>query len=172
MTKKETAKILGVIAETYPNFTVTELKVEIWQSMFEDATYQTVVLALKKHMIESKFAPAIAEIRAQISEITAPPIPDAAEAWSSVVRLMGKYGYYRAAEAAKEMDELTKKVVDSLGGFRQLCCSEDDTVDRAHFLKMYGTMAERRRQDALIPAAMREAIGQVRVKMLEGGEGE
>ena len=63
MTKAEVAKILTVLAAVYPKFEVDDLKVQVWHEMLGDLDYATANMAIKKLILESTFAPAIAEVR-------------------------------------------------------------------------------------------------------------
>jgi len=57
MTKAEIAKILAVLAASYPKFEVDDLKVQVWYEMLGDLDYATANMAVKKLILENTFAP-------------------------------------------------------------------------------------------------------------------
>ena len=99
MTKGETAKLLAVLAAAFPRFEVDDLKVQVWHEMLGDLDYSLASLAIKKLILESTFAPAIAEVRKAVAEILNPEGMTAAEAWGEVERAIRIYGCYRETEA-------------------------------------------------------------------------
>lgn len=76
MTGNEIIAILNIINTAYPRFTsgMTEnekrAQVQLWQMMFANDDSQTVLEAVKTHIVTSKYFPSIAEIRAIIREST------------------------------------------------------------------------------------------------------
>jgi hypothetical protein len=52
---------------------------------------------------------------------------------------------------------VTHKVVEAIG-FRTLCLSENEMADRAHFLKVYETLAKRDREDALMLQSTKDTM--------------
>jgi hypothetical protein len=139
-----------------------EMLVALWEKMLADVDYRVAELAIQKYMAESVYPPTIADIRQRVAEIQTPQLPSALEAWGEVKRMIRKYGTYREAEALSEMSELTRKVVECIG-FRNLCLSDNEMADRAHFMKAYETMAERERKDAMMPLEGRRVMQQLQL---------
>ena len=173
MTRAETAKILAVLAASYPKFEVDDLKVRVWHEMLGDLDYVTANMAAKKLILENTFAPSIAEVRKAAKEILNPDGMTAAEAWGEVERAVRTYGYYRETEALESMSPSVAKVVEYIG-WQNICLNEEPGVIRGQFLKMYQQVRERDRREMLLPADLRQGIqrlaGMMDVKAIAGGE--
>ncbi|MCZ7543339.1 MAG: replicative helicase loader/inhibitor [Anaerolineae bacterium] len=147
MAKPETiANILRVIAKAYPGrFEADEDTYHIWYRLLQDIPDDALVAATVHHTTLSKWPPSVAELRAaafDIIEGNAAP-PTAGEAWSKVVRAMRSFGVYRLDEAQAVLDGLTWRCVEALGGWRDLCLSENGATDRAHFIRLYEALQAR-----------------------------
>ena len=173
MTRAETAKILAVLAASYPKFEVDDLKVRVWHEMLGDLDYATANMAAKKLILENNFPPSIAEVRKAAMEILNPEVMTAAEAWGEVERAVRTYGYYRETEALESMSPSVAKVVEYIG-WQNICLNEEPGVIRGQFLKMYQQVRERDRREMLLPADLRQGIqrlaGMMDMKAIAGGE--
>ena len=58
----------------------------------------------------------------------------------------------------ESFDPITRQCVERLG-FKQICMSENISADRANFRMIYEQLAERRRQEAQMPEALKNLIG-------------
>ncbi len=172
MTKGEVAKLLVVLAASYPKFEVDDLKVQVWYEMLGDLDYDVANIAIKKIIMLNTFPPAIAEVRKAAIEISSPRGLTAAEAWGEVIRAIRDYGYYREKEAMASMSPITAQVVRYLG-WREICLSEEPEILRAHFLKMYDQVAAREQEKQLLSPTMQTEIKKIAKKydlrLIEGG---
>lgn len=172
MTKAEIAKILAVLAASYPKFEVDDLKVQVWYEMLGDLDYATANMAVKKLILENTFPPSIAEVRKAAAEIMNPDVMTAAEAWGEVERAVRTYGYYQEIEALAGLPPRVAKVV-RLIGWREICLNEEPGVVRGQFLKMYAQVAEREQKELLLPAGLRNQIQilaeRMDLKVIAGG---
>jgi len=172
MTRAETAKILAVLAASYPKFEVDDLKVQVWHEMLGDLDYVTANMAVKKLILENTFAPSIAEVRKAAMDILNPDVMTAAEAWGEVERAVRTYGYYRETEALASLTPRVAKVVRQIS-WREICLNEEPGVVRGQFLKMYQQVQERDHREMLLPADLRQEIqrlaGMMDMKAIEGG---
>ena len=172
MTKGEVAKLLVVLAASYPKFEVDDLKVQVWYEMLGDLDYDVANIAIKKIIMLNTFPPAIAEVRKAAIEISSPMGLTAAEAWGEVIRAIRDYGYYREKEAMASMSPITAQVVRYLG-WREICLSEEPEILRAHFLKMYAQVAAREQIKQLLSPTMQTEIKKFAMKydlrLIEGG---
>ena len=161
MTKGEVAKLLAVLAASFPRFEVNDLKIRVWHEMLGDIDYAVASMAVKKLIMQNTFAPAIAEVRRAAMEIMCPEQVTGSEAWGEVTRAIRNYGYYREAEALASMSPTTARVVRHMG-WQDICTSIEPTgVLRGQFLKMYGQVADREQEQQLLPAGLREQIGKL-----------
>lgn len=172
MTKGEVAKLLVVLAASYPKFEVDDLKVQVWYEMLGDLDYDVANIAIKKIIMLNTFPPAIAEVRKAAIEISSPRGLTAAEAWGEVIRAIRDYGYYREKEAMASMSPITAQVVRYLG-WREICLSEEPEILRAHFLKMYDQVAAREQKKQLLSPTMQTEIKKIAkkydIRLIEGG---
>jgi hypothetical protein len=172
MTKGEVAKLLVVLAASYPKFEVDDVKVQVWHEMLGDLDYAVASMAVKKIIMQNTFPPAIAEVRKAAIEISSPRGLTAAEAWGEVIRAIRDYGYYREKEAMTSMSPITAQVVRYLG-WREICLSEEPEILRAHFLKMYDQVAAREQEKQLLSPTMQTEIKKLAkkydIRLIEGG---
>ncbi len=172
MTKGEVAKLLAVLAASYPKFEVDDLKVQVWHEMLGDLDYGIASLAIKKLILESTFPPSIAEVRKAVVEIQTPEQTNGAQAWGEVVRAIRRYGYYDPDGAIQSKSNRTARVVQMIG-WREICLSEEPGVVRGQFLKMYQQVAEREQKMRLLPQSLRDEIQKLagHMKFITGGSG-
>ena len=175
MTKGETAKLLAVLAASYPKFDVDDLKVQVWHEMLGDLDYKLVQVAVQKLILESPYPPAISDVRKRAMEIMTPPEEkiDAAEAWGEVEQAIRYFGSYREVEALASMSPRVAKVVRWIG-WREICLSEEPGVVRGQFLKMYQQVTEREQKEKLLPKNLQNEIqkiaGKMNIKVIAGGK--
>lgn len=160
MQKIDVMKLVGIMSINYRNWPEQgkeDALITLWTKMLADVDYDVAEAAVEKFLTESTFPPTIADIRARIADITVIREKTGIEAWGEVKNAIRRYGTYREEDAMKSMGGVTQKVVEAIG-FRTLCLSENEMADRAHFLKVYDVMANRERQDALMPDSTRMIV--------------
>jgi hypothetical protein len=172
MTKGEVAKLLVVLAASYPRFEVDDVKVQVWYEMLGDLDYAVANMAVKKLIMQNTFPPAIAEVRKAAAELTNPENLTSSEAWGEVTSAIRKYGYYREGEALASMSPTTAQVVRYMG-WREICMSEDIGVIRGQFLRMYEQIATREQEKQLLSPTMQTEIKKLAkkydIRLIEGG---
>ena len=164
LTDNETLMILGTLRAAYPMFyrkmSRNELDriVALWASMFQDDSPETVTLAVKKLIAtHSDFPPDIAAVRRAMVDVSAVAMPSAGEAWGEVSLAIRHYGHIREREALETMSAATRKAVKYIG-WQAICLDENETATRAHFLKIYQSVADRETERRLIPAGVMTQI--------------
>lgn len=158
MNKKEFALIIAALKSNYRNFGVeTKEQMNFWYDMLKDIEYSVLELAVKKLICEMVYPPTIADIRKSVAETIQAPVLDAATAWGEVRDAIRRYGFYRKEEALKSLSFLTRKVVQGIG-WQELCLSENQMADRAHFIKMFESIAQREKQERMLAVPLREDI--------------
>lgn len=162
MTREETLIILGIIKVAYPRFYLNIKKedanntVDLWTEMLEDYELEVVKVAVKKLIAEMVFPPTIADVRKLLVETTTERIIDASEAWGQVKRAISLYGQYQEEKALESLDDSTRQIVKRLG-FKELCRSETEMADRAHFIKLYDNYVKEQKRDKQIPLQIKQA---------------
>lgn len=63
MTRDEVKELFKFLKYVYPNFEVSSEKVDIWTELLSDQDFSKVMERAKKHSLEHRFPPSIAEIR-------------------------------------------------------------------------------------------------------------
>lgn len=145
--------------------TLEPVSLEVYFDLLGDMTAETLMTAVKRVLLKHKFAtfPSIAELReAALStvrgEVTA---LSPGEAWGLAWKLIGRTdpevdGSF--ARAAKDAPPLVLRAIEAYG-LNALCYGDEPiTVVRAQFLRIYERLAEREREAALLPAAVRREI--------------
>lgn len=160
MKRVEVIKLIGLCAINFRNWPEPgkeEALAALWFKMFGDMDYFVVEAAIEKYLVEGKFPPTIADIMTRIADITVAKEKTAIEAWGDVGQAIRKYGSYNETLALEMLTPITRKVVKAMG-YREICLSENEMADRAHFFKVYDTLAAREREDALMLPSTKEAI--------------
>lgn len=78
--------------------------------------------------------------------VTDPALNSPEEAWGEVVREKSKAFIYSDRKITDPIAEETVKVM----GWRNLCLSENEEADRAHFFKIYKSIADRQKHSAIM----------------------
>jgi len=156
MTKKEMAVILKILTDTFKDFEANDSKFAIWYELLGDLDFKIVKIAVEKLILQSPYVPAISDIRKQVVEIMHPSI-DATEAYGEVRRAIKEYGYDYAPEAFGSMSPLTRKVCEYIG-WQNICLSEEPSVIRGQFLKMYEQLREREQKEMLLPEGLKKEM--------------
>ena len=148
MERSEIAKIIGMLALSYPRNTISEKTLEVYVRMLEDLDVFILDQAAKICMVTKTFFPSIAEIRAAAAEVMARAtgLPSAGEAWGEVQQLIKDEGW-RNNYTPVFSHPAVSKVVGYMGGWETLCGSENQIADRARFIQSYEIEAQRERED-------------------------
>lgn len=171
MLKSELLKIMTALSEVYSKFEINEMKTAIFYDLLKDLDYQVVQAAVRKHMLISEFPPTIADLRRLSTEIANPSLQvTAGEAWGEVEKAIRNYGWYRPEEALSSMSEGARKVARYIG-WQNICEAENIDVIRGQFMKMYGQVEARDKEEALLPEPLKNAIKELgqggNIKMIE-----
>lgn len=161
MTRKGTAQLLMLLSASYPRFAfkADEETVNIWYGMLEDLPDEVVAVATKRMIATLKFPPTIADIREAVASTAqdASGSLSAGEAWRKVIRAVGDYGYYRPDEARAYLGEDIWRAIEMIGGWCDMCVSEDpETVRSAQFERRYSAMLQQRKELVQIPQSVRD----------------
>ena len=116
----------------------------MWFSLLQHIDDDVFMKAVHKILINEVFAPNLATISKYCSEIAAPVVDDT-EGWGLVIKAINNYGYMRSEEAMKSLPYTVRKAVEYMGGFEQICRSEEPDVIRGQFNKCMASINERER---------------------------
>lgn len=174
MTDKEFEQIALTIKAAYPNANVfpDAYAMKLWFQMLGDIDYHNVANAVAEHMINSTFAPSIAEIRQRCVKLQT-EIPDWAEAWEKVQKAIRYYGAYRDDEAMESLDEITRTAVRRMG-YKNLCYTDikNSETDRAQFREIYNLVSKPAIEDSQLPPAVLEQKEAIKRRYLDTKKNE
>jgi len=140
---------LALAMANWPNMQDRNVKIEatalLWQKMLNDVPYDLAEKALCKILITARYWPTMAELREAVDSLRPPitGIPPVDEAWEEVCRNLSPYQQHTWSH------EAISKTVQRLGGIRSIGESENISVVRAHFFKLYEILVARERDTVL-----------------------
>jgi hypothetical protein len=176
VSRGEIKSVIGYMALAFPNFNPalegTPNSVDVYADLLGDLDPDLLRLAVRDACAElgRRFAPSPGEIRAAAVGLRARAAgtPSAAEAWGAVME-----SFRRVRSQAPELLQhpLVAKAIHCMGGLERIGMSEDNMVDRAHFMKIYEQLLARAQEDsARLPASQEyiRRLGQDPVVLLTG----
>lgn len=151
MNKNEFDLIRAGIKSAYPahNIMPDVPSIRFWYRMLGDLDYKVCEAAVLELAATHKFPPSIAEIREKYAEYIMDEIEDEGGAWGLVLKAIQNYGYYRADEAIASLPDGVRDAVKRIG-FKEICEDENVAATRAHFMKIYSSIATRARNERAI----------------------
>lgn len=161
MNEKDTLKILGTIAASYPsverlNETAITGMAKVWARMFADDDARMVGNAVAAHIATCKFPPSVAEIRERLVQMKHPELITPEDAWSIAQEAAYAGTEFGAATVWSSIPSLVQQAIGQMGWsslFRANCKDP-----RKAFLDAYRPIYERKRDELLLPAFVRNSI--------------
>lgn len=175
MDKREFA-ILAAAIKTYyskeKDLLPNQAAMELWYKQLRDIPFPVAEAALDKWAQTEKWSPSIAELREVCATVTSGEIPGWGDGWEKVLKAIRTHGMYNISGALNSLDPLTRQAVERVG-FREICLSENISVERANFRMVYENLAERKKTEQQVALPLRQVIerlGSGEMLQLEGGE--
>lgn len=169
MTREEFLVLVKGMKAVYaePKFLPDKAAFDVWYGLLSDLPYETANAAIQSYMMTETKPPTIADIRKAAAKVTAPEIPASGEAWKKVLQAVRRFGFYQQREALESLDPLTREAAERFG-FRELCDinASDSGIARGQFMKIYDQLANRKKEDAVLPIGMHEEIARLRQQTL------
>lgn len=150
MKKSEVTELVAILSATFTRPPMAEKTCQVYENMLADLERQAAHRAVSRLINTSKWLPTIAEIRAAAVELEHGARRAGAEAWGDVNEAIRKFGRYGVPEFS---DPLVAECVRSFG-WLSLCDSTNDTADRARFIELYESLAERSRRDQVAGSSL------------------
>lgn len=175
MTKKEFGMFVSALKTYYSkekDLIPNDAAMTLWYKQLQDIPFPVAEAALDKWVATNKWSPSIADLREMAASVTVGDIPDWGQGWEKVLDAVRRYGLYGQAEAMASLDELTRKAVRGVG-FRDICLSENISVERANFRTIYQALADRERAERQMAEGLKVTITRLQAgndKYLIGGE--
>jgi hypothetical protein len=150
MKTEEFYPIARVLAAAFPKAQATAETQNLYYALLKDLPAEVVMAAVLRVISEWEYSylPPVATIRKAAVANQVPPGSTPDELWESVTNAIRKHGYNNPAKAEADCGPLAWTIVQKMGGWQVLCQSENTVADRAHFLKMAGSVTERGKQQA------------------------
>jgi len=145
MTKEQAWKLVTMIAAAWTRPPMAEETFAIYVEHLSRLDYEVGVQAVNRAIATRTFLPSIAEIN-ELAGIVAlgDGTLSAEEAWGVVLLCFDQVGSYREFPRNTAGGEVLKKTVDLIG-WMNLCRSENQAADRAHFFRIYEAVLGRER---------------------------
>lgn len=135
----ELETLMMKLVAAFPNSQATTETVVVYAEILQDIPIAELKIVVQQVLAESKFLPAIAELREMHRKLGNVGRLTWADAWELVQKEVRRIGSY---QAPKFNDEITTRVVATIG-WRNICASEQPDTVRAHFRQMYEALATR-----------------------------
>jgi len=129
----------------YPNGNFPSETADLYASLIGDLDRQAVIRAIRRRVLSdpSGFMPTIGEIRQAVAADRV-QLPDPEMAWGIVLAEIRRTGYSGTPAFADTAIADAVKIM----GWADLCSSDNQVADRAHFLRIYGAVRDRAIQAA------------------------
>lgn len=129
MEKRDAVRLVEKLQAGFPHQALTEAQAETYARYLRDLDTTAAEALIEELIATSVEFPRIAELRRPIVEAAA-GIPEPAEAYRSL------------SEPGGDVHELAREVRDLMGGVWAFKTSENPSITRAQFLKLYGEKRE------------------------------
>jgi len=152
MTKTELGEVAAEIGLLWPGSKWEVGTIRASEHLLLDLAAAVVLAAIRTLSAEGeRFAPNPGQVRCQAVALSS-PTPSADEAMAEVWRVIAQVGH---VGVPKWSHPAIGDAVAAMGGYRALCMSEESTMaDRAHFLRLYGSVERRHTTAALMPPSV------------------
>lgn len=169
MDKQEFSTWAMALRTYYPKEQILPNKeaMALWFQELQDIPYPVATAALRKWVGTHKWSPSIAEIRELAAQIANGDELTWGEAWETVLLAIRKWGSYGQREAMESLDPVTRRCVESIG-YRNLCISENISVERANFRMIFETFQKREQERRQLALPLQETIKALRLKGVDG----
>jgi hypothetical protein len=122
---------------------LTETAIELRAAELGDLSFDDAMVAARRWVRTQRWLPATADLR---EAILVGSLPNPGEAWGEVIRVVHRLGWTTPPTEADFSDPLILRAVQALGTWQDFCAGEE-SINRAHFLKIFPALAERTRCD-------------------------
>lgn len=161
MTPQEAGEVVSLLLAAYPTQRqrMTERDAKAMTLAYANALLDLDVdaarAAVSSIVLTEEWIPTIAALRATAAELAQGRARSGDEAWGDVVEAQRRFGSYRAPGVDFEFaDPLVAEVVRRFG-WDELCKSENQIADRAHFMRAYDDLAAAAARDRSTSGALR-----------------
>ena len=159
--RKEFATLMAGLKSNYSNWNFDledKAMLRFWYESLSDIPMQVLKVGIHKLIAQEEFYPNIAKIRKTCAEVINGPEIDETEAWGMVQRAIRNYGYARVNEALTSLPVEVVHAIQAMGGWAELCASENIEADRAHFYRTMKTINKRKQDENVLSIALQQQM--------------
>lgn len=169
MIRREIIETMALISTYWPHWRMpsdrdeASAMVDAWGRLLGDIEAAAVVAAVEAYAVSgAEFAPGPGVLRRRAIELSSPTrLPDGDAAWSEVLEQIARVGYVGTPSFSHPAVEATVRAF----GWKALCESMDQMVDRAHFLKMYADVRERVTFETVAPPSVKMLVARAQAQL-------
>lgn len=165
MNRTETLGVMALVSTYWPHWRIpadideAEAFVRVWERMVGDLESDTVIAAVDSLAVEGeRFAPGPGVVRNKAVSLTAgAPAPTEDEAWMELkeqISRVGSLSRYEVVDRAASFSHPAVEAVVNALGWRELCESENEVADRAHFTRLYRERLTATKNRDALPASV------------------
>lgn len=165
MTRAEAAELVAVLSSAYRAQSITEATCQVYETMLADLGYAAAQRAIARLIATSRYMPTVAEIREAVLEVERGPQRGGVEAWGDVLEAIRRVGAYNPAPEFG--DPIVSECV-RLMGWVALCRGTNEAADRARFVELYESLAQRRRKEQVVGDSLQLAAAGAAGRLAEG----
>lgn len=159
-TSEELDAVLGMLSAFYPEWggkvSPTQLAdtVNVYHAALADVPGYLLRMAALNHISHSPWFPKVSELRASALGLIMAGRPTPEEAWGLVRAEIRRAGSYRSPE----FDEPLVAEAVRIMGWSDICMApiDQEGITRAHFMRIYGSLCNRRDDDVIMLPEVRE----------------
>ena len=170
ITKEQFLILVASMKAVYPSekFLPDDNAAKVWYQLLKDMDYQTLSMAIQRHMMTSPYPPTIADLRKQ----AVPEIDQMSElaAWSLVRQAISNSSYH-SEEEFRKLPPLIQKAIGNPANLREMASMDVGTVnsvEQSNFMRVYRATVSREKELLQLSPSMRVLIGKTERAMLDG----
>ena len=157
LTESEFRDVIDTLVDYYGGHDFGKTGLATYDRLLRHLSGDELRQAAELHMARSPYFPKANELLEAAAELRTKwsIFPDAGEAWAEVCAEMQRAGHMGQPRFASP---LTAEVVQRIGGWRQVCLSDNQIAERARFMDTYAALLQRAKDAARLPPPLREAV--------------
>ena len=157
-----------------PGFIDDKMAFDLWYSLLSDYDDRVISAAVQKYMMTSHFPPVPADIRECAAEILRPAQEEMTQedAWEITLKAI-RNSNYNSVEEFKKLPQIIQRAVSSPTHLREMASMNSEelhTVEKSHFMRVFRTVIERKRNDEKISPRLREMMSEIKSEGIEAKE--
>ena len=158
MQLREFSEMMIMLSKAYPTAKIDEDNAKAYYLFLADIPDERLVAGFRYAVTHSPtFFPTAPQIRDACFTIQfgTMGLPSEFEAWDEVVKQIASAGYYREPTFSTP---LISRAIEGIGGWQNLCLSENIEYDRAHFIKAYQSTKSRAEEWERLPDSVKKQL--------------